>query len=221
MQTCRNCFRHIDDDIAYCPYCGNRVYVTPVPPVPVAEHPAPPRKPISKKKLAIIIIACILLVAQSIGIVVCETRIYQAKQLYAQGEYYKAYSLVRLIPPLGREKVIRIKTARWAADSYESHLSRKRKHMDKDGRMDEYDYQNSLFDLIFQLYLNKRALETYDLNRIEQDEYEKFTKLIYKELREVFYISEAEADLLVYAFQEASVDQMYDIANNWLEENFY
>ena len=135
MQTCRNCFRHIDDDIAYCPYCGNRVYVTPVPPVPVAEHPAPPRKPISKKKLAIIIIACILLVAQSIGIVVCETRIYQAKQLYDQGEYWKAYRLVYQIPALGREKVIRIQTAGFAADYYESYLVTKRIRLDKDGRV--------------------------------------------------------------------------------------
>ena len=75
---------------------------------------------------------------------------------------------------------------------------------------------------MFGLYLNKRELDRGELNRIEQDEYEKFNKLIYKELRKVFYMSKTEADLLVYAFQEAdTVDQMHDIANNWLEENFY
>ena len=219
MQTCRNCFRHIDDDIAYCPNFGNRVYVTPVPPVPVTEHPAPPRKPISKKKLAIIIIACILLVAQSVGIVVCETRIYQAKQLYDQGEYSDAYKLVREIPVLGRESLIRIKAAWDAGRSYESYLI---VYLHDDGDIYVAAYDDALLELVSGLSHIKRMLDRGELNSIEQDEYEKFSKLIYEELQREFHMSKTEVDNLVSVYQEASTyDQIREVINTWLEENFY
>ena len=176
---------------------------------------------ISKQTLLKVVVA--LLIAIVIGtITLCEIKISNAKTLYAQGEYFKASSLIRNIPTLGREEVSRIKIAGEAGWYYESYLTTKRIRLSSTSSKSQDAYQDAFFDLVFGLYLDLKWSKDEQLNNIERSEYQKFIDLFHCELKSMFFMSDDEITALIDAFASANeVADMHTIANEWLEDNFF
>lgn len=227
MAVCSKCGKTIKEESAFCPYCGAAVEETTVKPPENSESNKEDgrtvKKQISKKTVIIgIVIAVIIAALGSVGI--CESKIAKAKRLYAQSEYWKAYMQIDNIPILGREELIRIKTAAFAGDGYQSYLTTKRIRLSSTGSKSRDAYQSAFWELTFGLYIDLREInrEPCQLNDIELDEYEKFVDLYYSELSSMFHMTKAEADKLVARFGELDkVDEMKNAAYDWLDKNFF
>lgn len=228
MKRCDRCDKQIDDNALFCPYCGEKLmqHDQPVSDDDVAgENGAGSglvvKKAVSKK--ALLKIAAAILVVVMVGVVTfCEVKISDAKKLYAQGEYWEAYFSIRNIPTLGREEVIRIKTAAFAGDNYQSYLITKRIRLSSTSSKSKDAYQDAFFELVFGLYLDLKWSKDEQLNDIERSEYQKFIDLFYRELKSMFFMSDDEITALIDAFASANeVADMHTIANEWLEENFF
>lgn len=226
MKVCVKCGKSLKDESLFCPYCGTAVEnkVTSSTDVKTSQvDTGTVEKQVSKKTIRIGILIAIVIFA--IGtVVVCESKISKAKRLYAQSEYWKAYMEVKHIPSLGREDLIRIKTASLAGSSYHDYLLTKRIQISGHSYVSWDTYEDAFFDLVFGLYIDLREInkEPSELNAIERDEYQKFIDLFYSELSSMFNMSKAEADKLVERFNEnKDVDKDKDAANEWLQKNFF
>ena len=224
MIQCSHCFKTLQDDVVFCPYCGQKVATQ------NADHlnettddsrEYTVQKQLSKKSVLRAAIA--LLIFALLGTVVfCEIKIANAKRLYSQAEYWKAYKEVRYIPDLGREDIIRIKIASFAGDQYESYLTIKRIRLSSTSGKYRDAYEDAFWELMFGLYLDLRDVQNDGLNEIEIDEYEKFIDIYYDELDSMFNMSKHEADELVKLLQEIdSVQEKKEATNDWLDDNFF
>ncbi len=222
MKICEKCSKSIDDNMLFCPYCGEKVVVETPPENAVVNNiePSMVREKMSKKKLVAIAFS-VMAVIMVVGIIICEVKISSAERLYRQGEYFKAWSIVREMPALGRENIIRIKTAGYAAEFYETYLHEKQR-LSSAGSKDEDAYRDAFWELIFGLHINLKDIQNNDLNDIEKDEYQKFINLQYDELSSVFSMSMEEADDLLEEFRQIDESQeMKDIVNKWLDFHFF
>lgn len=224
MSTCRKCLKKIDTDAVFCPYCGEKItseqelhFETDS----NAGETCSEKRAITKKQIILILAAVVAAVL--VGVVIsCEVKIANAKKLYIQGEYWKAYTQVRNIPSLGREDVIRIKTASWAGEYYDSYLTTKRIRLSSTGSKHPDAYREAFWELTFGLHLDLKRVQDDDLNDIEKDEYQKFIDIFYSELQEMYYMSKTEVDMLMEQYRNAEkVSDMKDIANEWLDVNFF
>lgn len=219
MAVCRHCSRTVKDASNFCPYCGRKLDAGAV--VPAAPAPVKAGKTLSKKTIALI--ALLLAAVIGVGTVISwEVKIDRARAYYVQGEYWQAYWQVRKIPSLGREEVIRYKIAGDAGEFYKSFLTIKRIRLSSTSSRHPDAYRDAFWELTFGLMLNKRWVQEDGLNDIEIDEYEKFIEIHYEELEDVFSMSSKEADRLTEAMEAADeVSDMKELANQWLEENFF
>ena len=224
MSTCRKCFKKIDSDAVFCPYCGEKVIIEQEQHsdiINVAEKPLIEKKKNTKKRIVIMVMIVILTILISV-VVSCEIKIANAKKLYIQGEYWSAYSQVRNIPSLGREEVIRIKTAGWAGQYYDDYLTTKRIRLSSTSMKHDDAYRDAFWELTFGLHLDLKWIEDDELNDIEIDEYQKFIDIFYDELQSMFSMSQTEANMLMEQFRNAEeVSDMEDMANGWLDEHFF
>lgn len=228
MAICSKCGKNINNDSAFCPFCGDNVSQN----MDVNEslnanesdkEVLPTNKQISKRAVIGVIGAIVVMVFLTI-IVTCEIKISNAKSLYAQGEYYEAYRQIRNIPSLGREELIRIKTAADAAWYYEDYLSTKRIRLSSTSSKSKDAYQSAFWELTSGLDYVLRTIdsESENLSKIERDEYQKFINIYYSELSSMFSMSKTEADELVDIFQQLDTsDKMKDVAYKWLDNNFF
>ena len=215
MAVCRHCSRTVKDTMNFCPYCGKKLEGDVSPVVPAAAPKE--RKKVSKKTIALV--ALLLVVVIAVGTVISwEVKIDRARSLYNQAEYWAAYKQVKYVPALGREAVYRYKVAWLAGDMYESYLVKK-PNITKGY---EYGCREGFWELIFGLYIAARDVHDDRLNDVQVDEYEKFIEIYYEELRDTFSMSREEADRLLEAMEEADeVKDMKELANQWLEDNFF
>lgn len=228
---CANCGKELFESDQYCKYCGtknegykfsnddtnedNQGKLSASNIKIISSLKKLPKK--TKGLLAFAII--VLIVLLSVGI--SEIRISKAVVLYNNNEYYKAARLVRHIPNLGRSDLIRIKTARYAGDFYESYLTTKRIRLANGSTKDKDAYRTCFWDLTFGLYIALRNVKTCD-NEIEKDEYQKFIDIYYNELQTEFHMSRNDIDVLMDRFESASsVDVEKDMANRWLDGYFF
>ena len=225
MAVCSKCGKTIKEESAFCPYCGTAVEEATVKPPENTESNKEDartvKKQISKRTIFIGIVVAVIIVAIG-SVVICESKITKAKRLYAQSEYWKAYMQIDNIPILGREELIRIKTAASAGNYYDDYLTTKRIRLSSTSSKSRDAYQSAFFDLTFGLYLDLREVnrEPCQLNDIELDEYKKLVDIYYSELSSMFHMSKAEADKLVARFGELDVDGIKTAANDWLDKNF-
>lgn len=212
MAVCRHCSRNVKDTSNFCPYCGRKLEAGE--PIPAA---APERKKLSKKTVALI--ALLLMAVIAVGTVISwEVKIDRARSLYNQAEYWDAHREIKYVPALGREEVYRYKVAWLAGDLYESYLVNK-PNITKGS---EYACREGFWELTFGLYIDLRDVQEDWLNDIQVDEYEKFIEIYYDELRDTFSMSREEADRLMEAMEAADeVKDMKELANQWLEDNFF
>ena len=227
MVICSNCGKSIKEELTLCPYCGAAMKKTAVKPSDVIELGkrvlGTVKKQISIKTIVIGIIVAAIIGALT-SVVICESKIAKAKRLYAQGEYWKAYSQIDNIPTLGREELIRIETAAFAGGDYENYLVIKSIRLSSTSSKSKEAYQDAFWNLTFGLHIDLREInrEPCQLNEIELDEYQKFVDLFYSELSSMFHMSNAEADKLMARFEELDeLDEMKIAAYDWLDKNFF
>ena len=229
MRNCEHCNKGIQEDALFCPFCGAPVNTQTEIDVDQTESAKSERtenafvnKQIPSKsiKKAVIIAAVFLVI---VVVIYGEASIAKAKKYYTQGEYWKAFSAIEHVPTLGREELIRIKTAAFAGDHFSSYLTTKRIRLSSSSSRSRDAYQDAFWELMFGLRLDLRTVEQDALNDIKLSEYEKFIDLYYSELQTTFNMSKAEAKALVNKMGEDgnSVDDMKDICNNWLDDNFF
>lgn len=225
MAICSNCGKKIKDDSVFCPFCGEKASVdTSViesERIKKSEKSFTVEKKISKKTLIRMIIVGTVLVLIT-AIAVCEAKISNAKRLYAQKEFVKAASEIDSIPSLGREELIRIKTARTAGFYYESYLITKRIRLSDTSSIFKDAYQDAFWELMFGLYSDIRSIKSDYYNEIQKDEFQKFINIIYSELSSEFSMTKEEADELVSVFNQLeTTDEQEEAANAWLDANFF
>ena len=103
-------------------------------------------------------------------------------------------------------------------DWYESYLVKK-PNITKGS---EYACREGFWELVFGLHIAARDVHDDWLNAVQVDEYEKFIEIYYEELRDTFSMSREEADRLLDAMEAADEGKdMKELANQWLEENFF
>ena len=227
MAVCSKCGKPIKEESAFCPYCGTAVKKTAASTAENTESSKKDigtvKKQISKKAIIMGIVIAIIIAALG-SIVICESKIAKAKRLYAQSEYWEAYMQIDNIPTLGREELIRIKTAAFAGSYYDDYLTTKRIRLSSTSSKSRDAYQSAFWELTFGLYIDLGRIngESNKLSDIELDEYQKFVDLFYSELSSMFHMSKAEADKLVARFGELDgVDEMKTAAYDWLDKNFF
>lgn len=225
MKKCTYCKKEIDDNSVFCKHCGSRQSDNAPAPAPVVKKEGKKIKLTKKHILAIV--GAALLTALTVTVIVCEVKIATAKELYYMGEYWDAYREVRSIPNLGRESLIRIKTAAWAGEYYESYKTTKRIRLDDASRYntdysDKEAYRDAFWELMFGLMLDLRRIDSDSNNAVEKDEYQRFIEMHYRELEDEFYMSREEATLLAEKIDSIdSIDDMESATNEWLDENFF
>jgi len=233
METCRKCGRQISEQMKFCPYCGEKKQDE------AAQTPAEQNgesggefrqeeakagggKPVFTLK-RILIAAAVLLIVSMAGMVISwKVKISEARSLYAQARYWNAYSTIRNVPTLGREELIRIKTAGDAGQYYSSYLTIKRIRLSPGASRSRDAYEDAFWDLTFGLYLNLRTLQRGGLDPIEADEYQKFVNIMCDELRETFHMNRTQAEELALSFADMdSVQEMETASASWLAANFF
>ena len=224
MSICRKCSKKIDADAIFCPYCGEVVVKEQESNSTIddsVEKTCTRKKVITKKR--IILVSVVVVVAILIGTVISwEVKIANAKKLYAQGKYTRAYLQICNVPSLGREEVIRFKVLDLAAGGYDDYLTTKRIRISSTDRVHDDAYRDAFGDLMWGLLININRSQDEGLNAIEIDEYQKFRDIYYDELQSMFAMSRAEADMLIEKLNNTKdSSERKDIANRWLDEHFF
>ena len=226
MPVCSNCGKAIRDDSVFCQYCGEKVIALAEAPSMEEEAAASElsvKKRVPKKTFVRCVIGLIL-VAMIASVVVCETNIAKARRLYAQDEYFKAFSQIEHIPTLGREEFVRMKIGWVYGGDYHSYLTTKRIRLSSTSSRSRDAYQSAFWELTFGYYICVRDVNNPEsrLNEIQRDEGRKFVERYSSELSSMFHMSRDEANKLAALYQELDgINEKKAAANDWLDRHFF